>query len=104
MSFSQENLKPRERFLTPRLIRGLQDTGPQIDPFTLVNKDEKPPKAFRVGSCVVTEPNKSVTFTLLLFWKDDVSTTQKEIGVIVEKVNETWLIDGVKNVGLLNNL
>ena len=101
---SEEKLKARERFLTARVIQGLQDAGTEVDPFTLVSRSDTPPKAFRVAGCVVTEPNKSVSFTLLLFWKDDVKSEQREIGVIAEKQNDKWLIDGVRNIGPFNQL
>lgn len=91
---SQENSKVRDT-LTPRFIQGLQAVNPEVDSFTLVNRSDNPPKAFRVAGCVVTEPSKSVRFTLLLFWKDDVKSEQREIGVLAEKQNDKWLIDGV---------
>ena len=100
---SMEDSKARG-FLTPRLLQGLQGAGTDVDPFTLVARSETPPKAFRVAGCVVTAPDKSVSFTLLLFWKDDVKSEQREIGVVAEKQNEKWLIDGVRNIGPFNQL
>jgi hypothetical protein len=100
---SRENSKARD-ILTPRLIQDLQASSAEVDPFTLVNRSANPPKAFRVAGCVVTEPNKSVSFTLLLFWKDDVKSEQREIGVVAEKQNDKWLIDGVRSIGPINKL
>ena len=91
-------------FLTRRLIEGLRAASADVDPFTLVKRSETPPKAFRVAGCVVVEPNKTVSFTLLLFWKDDVKSEQREIGVVAEKQNDKWMIDGVRNIGLSNQL
>jgi hypothetical protein len=100
---SQENSKARD-ILTPRLIQDLQAGGADVDPFTLVSRSAIQPKAFRVAGCVVTEPNRSVSFTVLLFWKDDVKSEQREIGVVAEKQNDKWLIDGVRNIGSHNQL
>ncbi|MDM7923748.1 MAG: hypothetical protein QUS14_15730, partial [Pyrinomonadaceae bacterium] len=49
MAFSPENLKLRERFLTPRLRDELATRQGTADPFT-VNSDDVP-RAFRLAEC-----------------------------------------------------
>jgi hypothetical protein len=94
MSFSAENLKLRERFLTPELVKKLETEKEGIDPFTTGNSDF--PKAFRVGECKELSPERT-GFQLLLFWRDDTRTEQREINVEAVKSNDKWLIDKVVN-------
>lgn len=94
MRLTPENLKEREKFLTPELVNSLQTAPPAEDPFTLTNDT---PKAFRVGACEVVEPNKKVNFEILLFWKTDTRSEQREIKVEVVKQNEKWLINKIFN-------
>lgn len=61
------------------------------DFFTL---EEDYPKAFRVGSCKTIAPDRA-EFGVLLFWKTDTRSEQREIKVEVVKENEKWLIDKV---------
>jgi hypothetical protein len=92
MHFSADNLKQREKFLTPvytQQLYGWQITG---DPFTTGNDDL--PKAFRVGACKEIAADKT-EFQVLLFWRDDVRSEQREIKVEAAKQNDRWLIDGV---------
>ncbi len=94
MKLSKENIKLRERFLTDELKEKLvaQADG-KSDYFTATDDH---PKAFRVGSCEVTNENKTV-FEVVLFWKDDARSEQREIKVETVKQNENWLINKVEN-------
>ena len=55
------------------------------------------PKAFRVGECKVISPERT-EFQVLLFWRDDTRTEQREINVEVAKQSEKWLVDKVLGV------
>ncbi len=94
MKFSEENLKKREKFLTPELFKSLQSVAGDNDVFTTNNNDF--PKAFRVGACKVVEPTKT-NIEVLLFWKDDKRSEQKAIHVEVIKQNDKWLISKILN-------
>lgn len=94
MRLTPENLKERERFLTPELTNSLRTASPAEDPFTLTNDT---PKAFRVGGCSVTEPGKKVDFEVVLFWKTDTRSEQREIHVEVVKQNDKWLVNKIFN-------
>ena len=94
MKFSPENLKKREKFLTPDYFKSLQSVAGEDDIFTTNNTDF--PKAFRVGGCKVVEPTKT-NMEVLLFWKDDTRSEQKAIHVEVIKQNDKWLINKILN-------
>ena len=92
MKFSQENLKLRERFLTPELTASLRSLQTEKDVFT-TNSDDFP-KAFRTAACEVIAPDKTI-FTVVLFWRSDTRSEQKEIKVETAKQNDKWLIDRI---------
>jgi hypothetical protein len=92
MKFSAENLKKREKFLTPEFLKSLQSSISENDVFTTNSLDL--PKAFRLGSCKVIEPTKT-DFEVVLFWRDDNRSEQKTIHVIAEKLQGKWLINGI---------
>jgi len=91
MKPSEEYLRKREKYLTDDwrffISKNLND---RHDYFTLT---EDYPKAFRVGNCEVIEPNKKVSFGVLLFWKDDTRSEQREIKVEMVKSDDRWLIN-----------
>ena len=92
MRISQENIKDRQRFLTPRFYQELSNTQADTDPFTTGTNEV--PKAFRVGECHVVAPDK-VEFQVLLFWRDDVRSEQREIKAVLVKQGDKWLLDSV---------
>jgi hypothetical protein len=94
MSFSPENLRTREKFLTPELAASLRGRPAGPDVFTTGSTDY--PKAFRVGGCQVADPAKTHV-EVLLFWKTDTRTEQKTIRVEAVKRNDKWLIDKIAN-------
>lgn len=94
MKFSQENLNLREKFLTPEFTASLKDAQTEDDVFTTNSADI--PKAFRTAVCEVIAPDKTV-FTVVLFWRDDTRSEQKEIKVKTTKQNGEWLIGKVIN-------
>jgi hypothetical protein len=89
-----ENLKQRETFLTSEFFNKVQTPAGEIDPFTLTNDL---PKAFRVGGCRVAEPQRRVNFGVLLFWKTDARSQQREITVEAVKQNNKWLVNQISN-------
>lgn len=94
MKFSQENLGLREKFLTPEFAGSLKNLQSENDIFTTNSTDI--PKAFRTGECEAVSPDKTM-FNVLLFWRDDVRSEQREIIVETVKQNDKWLISGVIN-------
>lgn len=92
MKFSQENLILREKFLTPEFAGRLRNENPSTDPFTLTADT---PKAFRVGACTASEPEKRAAFEVLLFWKTDTYSEQRSLKVDAVNAGDKWRIDKV---------
>lgn len=92
MRFSPENLKLRERFLTPELSKTMNSVEDEVDPFTTGTSDF--PKAFRVGECSEISAEET-EFQVLLFWRDDTRNEQRVIKVVAAKQNEKWLVDKI---------
>ena len=90
MKPSEDYLKKREKYLTDDwkffVSKNLPD---KRDYFT---STEDYPKAFRIGECAVSAPDKTV-FQVVFFWKDDTRTEQRETKVEVIKENGNWLIN-----------
>lgn len=95
MKFTPENLRSREKYLSPDLARLLQKFVTDSDPFTLTQGDDLP-KAFRVGGCKTVAADKTES-QVLLFWKEDYRTEQREINVEAMKGNGNWLISNISN-------
>lgn len=90
---SKENLQRRERFLTAELMQNLlAQSDAKTDYFT---QTDDYPKAFRVGVCQVESENKTV-FEVVLFWKDETRSEQREVKVETVKQNNNWVIDKVE--------
>ncbi len=93
MRFTPENLREREKFLTGELLNNLRAIPlSDQDPFTLTSDL---PKAFRVGGCRVIEPNHKVSFGVLLFWRTENRSEQREIHVEAVKQNDNWLVNKI---------
>lgn len=92
MRFSQENLKLREKFLTPEFYKNLQNVQTENDVFTTNSSDF--PKAFRIGKCEVVSPEKTV-FEIVLFWRNDTRSEEKKIKAETVKQGDKWLINRV---------
>ncbi|MEZ5427915.1 MAG: DUF3828 domain-containing protein [Pyrinomonadaceae bacterium] len=91
---SAENLKLRAEYLTPELKAKLEKQEGPVDYFTATDDY---PKAFRAGKCEVIEPGKRVRFQILLFWKTETRSEEREISVDAVKQNDGWLIDQVES-------
>jgi hypothetical protein len=94
MKLSNENIKLRERFLTDDLKQNLAARSDSKTDYFTATDDY--PKAFRVSSCEVMNENKTV-FEVVLFWKDDARSEQREIKVETVRQNDNWLINKVEN-------
>ncbi|MGI8812265.1 MAG: hypothetical protein ACR2IH_07015 [Pyrinomonadaceae bacterium] len=94
MTFSQENLAAREKYLTPEFYRSLQTRNDAGDVFTTGTADV--PKAFRVGECESTAGDQAIV-QVLLFWRDSSRSEQRAIHVDMLKRNGEWLIDKILN-------
>ncbi len=95
MRQTPENLKQREKFLSGDLTKNLAAQNESANDYFTQTSDY--PKAFRVGGCTINEPEKRVDFGVLLFWKTDTRSEQKEIHVEAVKENDKWLINKVAN-------
>ena len=92
MKFSPEGLKYREKFLTPEFAKAVTNSREGTDPFTTGSEDL--PKAFRVGECREISPERTES-SVLLFWRSDDRTEQREIKVEAVDRNDTWLVNKV---------
>ena len=91
---SPENIKAREQFLTSGLIKELSGSSETSkDYFTATDNY---PKAFRVGECVL-DSNDKATFQVVLLWRDETKSEQKEVHVETVKTGDAWLINKVFN-------
>ena len=92
MKFSAESLKKRERFLSPEFAAAVAGSEEGTDPFTTGTDDI--PKAFRVGECREISPERTES-NVLLFWRDDYRTEQREIRIETIDKNDTWLVNKI---------
>ena len=91
---SAESLGTQKRFLTSELFAALSaSTETTKDYFTATDNY---PKAFRVGECE-SESDTEAALQVLLLWRDDNSSDQKEIRVATSKVEGKWLVDKVSS-------
>lgn len=95
MKFTKENLKPREKFLSNELKQKLASQPESAADYFTATDDY--PKAFRLGSCETVEPNKKVNMQIVLFWKTETRSEQREIQVEVIRESENWLINKVES-------
>lgn len=89
-----ENLKMRERFLTPELARQLENA-PQTSKDYFTASDQAP-KTFKIGKCDEKDPTHT-EFQVQLYWRDDIETVQKEVHAQAVKTVDGWLINKVTN-------
>ncbi|MEQ1606789.1 MAG: hypothetical protein ABL999_18145 [Pyrinomonadaceae bacterium] len=94
MSPSPENLKAREKFLTSGLFQELSASKEQKRDYFTATDDY--PKAFRVGECKA-DSNDTVTLQVVLLWRSDTRTEQKEVKAEAVKSGDNWLINKVLN-------
>jgi len=82
----------RRPFLTDSLSNRL--TGRSSEAEDYFTATENYPRTFRVGECQVTGAD-SALLNVLLLWRDDTSSDQKEISVRTHRAGDKWLIDEV---------
>ena len=92
MTFSQEDLNKRERFLTPEFVEKLRNSQEGTDPLTTGDADL--PKAFRADACREASAERT-DHEVVLYWKDDTRTEERKISVSMTKRGDTWLVDSV---------
>ena len=91
---SAENLKLRERFLTPNLFKTLSASNEdRTDYFTA---SDEAPKTFKIGKCEAPQPDKA-NVQVQIYWRDDAKTVQKEVHVEAIKTGDVWLINRISN-------
>ena len=90
--FAPEDLKLRERHLTPEFAERLRNAAPETDPFTLTSDT---PRAFRLGDCRTVETDRKVSFDVQLFWKTEELSEQRTIKAEAVKQNDKWLVNAV---------
>lgn len=92
MASSPEIVKEREKFLTPELAAKLASAGDsKTDYFTATDNY---PRAFRVGECTANS-KQSTTFKVILLWRDDTRSEQREVNVEAVDMDGKWLINKV---------
>jgi len=92
MSFTPDDLRARERFLTPEFAEKLRSSREGTDPFTTGTDDF--PKAFRAGDCREISPERTA-IEVVLFWKDDTRSEERKIKVEMAKRGDVWLVDNI---------
>ena len=88
-----ENLKLRERFLTPELTMSLAGA-----PFTSTDyftATDQAPKTFKIGRCEAKDATQA-EFEVQLYWRDDIETVQKHVHAEAVKTGDAWLINKVQ--------
>jgi hypothetical protein len=92
MHFSPGLLETHKRFLTTQLAENLKNSPPGSDPFALT-PDDDPPKAFSVGNCKAS--GDKANLKVLIFWKTDTRSEQRELNVEAVKQNDQWLVNSI---------
>lgn len=92
MRLTDEGLKARQRFLTPRYFEMLSagEAG-DLDPFTMTSEY---PRTFKIGECREASAT-DVDLQVQLYWRDDEKTVQQEVVANLVKQGDAWLLDGV---------
>lgn len=94
MKTTAASLKAQEQYLTPELYQKLLAAGDTaVDYFT--GTDDYP-KAFRAGTCTKVSDDHTI-FQIVLLWRDDNRSMQKEVMADAVKTDGRWLISKVSN-------
>lgn len=90
---SAEYLEKRERYLSDDLKHLVSENlNERRDYFT---QTDDYPKAFRIGGCAVVLQGAKTDFGVVLFWKDDARSEQREVKVEMVKMGDRWLLNKV---------
>jgi hypothetical protein len=95
MTVTTDNLKARQRFLTPEFFGTLSSqSGTNVDPFT---KADTPPKTFKIAKCTQVGSDKA-DVAVQIYWRYETGKVdQRELHVETIKSGDTWLINKVSN-------
>lgn len=94
MHFSPQTLAGRKRFLTTEFYDSLSGSPAGRDPFTKTDESD-PPRAFQVGNCTSNGAD-GADLEVLLFWKTDVRSEQRELIVGVVRRGNDWLVNSIR--------
>jgi len=92
MLFTPDDLKAREKFLTPEFVEKLRGSRENTDPFTTGTDDI--PKAFRAGECREVSPGRTAV-EVVLFWRDDTRSEERKISTEMVNRGGTWLVNDI---------
>ena len=81
------------KYISPLFSDSLDPKDWETDHFILTNNW---PKSFRVGTCT-SESNDKAILQVVLLWRDDTKSEQKEVKVETVKTGDKWLINKVFN-------
>jgi Protein of unknown function (DUF3828) len=90
---SADAIKASQPYLTEDLSRALLTSAD--NPFDYFTQTDDYPRAFRIGSCTTNESNDKTELQVLLFWRDDNRTEQREVKVEAVKAGDRWLVNKV---------
>ena len=95
MTVTTDNLKARQRFLTPEFFGTLSSqSGTNVDPFT---KADTPPKTFKIAKCTQVGSDKA-DVAVQIYWRYETGKVdQRELHVETIKSGDAWLINKVSN-------
>lgn len=89
---SAESLRMNRPFLTGELAAELSAGNETAEDYFTAT--ENYPKAFRVGECTAESADR-LSLQVLLLWRDDVRSDQKEVQVETVRAGDKWLINKV---------
>jgi hypothetical protein len=92
MAINAKELERLKKYMTPQAAKELEGTETENDIFTTNSTDH--PKAFRIGSCKLEQPD-TARLSVLLFWRSDERTEQREINIEAKKIDGKWLFNKV---------
>jgi hypothetical protein len=95
MKPTAENIKLRERFLTPEFFQeSMKEIETvRIDPFT---GTDPPPTTFKIGKCVSDQ--KEADFEVQLYWRTDAATKQDKTNVALVNRDGRWLVSQIGKI------
>lgn len=96
MNPTVENLELRARFLTSENLKRSVDAlrgGNAADPFTIAS-EKGLPRTFKIGQCEQVGDD-TVDMQVQFYWRDDLSTDQKELHAKMVRRSGSWLVDSI---------
>lgn len=93
---SAEKFTQTERYLSEGLIARLKSQPPASPEFDYFTQTADYPKAFRIGACEPVSPDTTL-FEVLIFWKTETRSEQRDLKVEMIRENDKWLVNKVEN-------